>query len=266
MGRPLYSSTYETPAVRVAPDSEPHQATYEKWSYWNPFDPDSDEFLDSAEDEWLRTPSAAELSEIRGLVEEMGSSSSEESSSGRATPTFADDGPSVEEVNVELRRRVAERTAHESPESLASERDAQDDNILDDVYQDYPSPVTPPRSRPALSYVRVLGNTIPTRTRQDRSRSPVRIPRAETEIEPISITRPAPTRSVPIAIPARPFTPPNQTANSYGTPSPAPSVTPRLYTWTSRPTTSESPLPNRNARMSMAHVSSPSVSAQRVVV
>ncbi|KIJ65539.1 hypothetical protein HYDPIDRAFT_68132, partial [Hydnomerulius pinastri MD-312] len=44
MGRPLFSKAFQTtPAVR---EPEP-QCQYEKWSYLNAFDPDSDEFFES---------------------------------------------------------------------------------------------------------------------------------------------------------------------------------------------------------------------------
>ncbi|KAL5492641.1 hypothetical protein ACEPAI_4088 [Sanghuangporus weigelae] len=49
MGRPLFSTLVApaAPAVRVAePDEETKLPTYDRWSYVNAFDPDSDEFFD----------------------------------------------------------------------------------------------------------------------------------------------------------------------------------------------------------------------------
>src|SRR5262245_34997715 len=45
MGRPLYSLSYTAPAVRTEPEAG--DSPYEKWTYWNAFDPDSDEFFES---------------------------------------------------------------------------------------------------------------------------------------------------------------------------------------------------------------------------
>ena len=42
MGRPLFSR-HQTPAVRVEPEQP--QPACEKWTYWNAFDPDSEEFF-----------------------------------------------------------------------------------------------------------------------------------------------------------------------------------------------------------------------------
>ncbi|TDL26734.1 hypothetical protein BD410DRAFT_836564 [Rickenella mellea] len=44
MGRPLFSTSLAPPVVRVAEPEQPTQ--YEKWSSWNAFDPDSDEFFE----------------------------------------------------------------------------------------------------------------------------------------------------------------------------------------------------------------------------
>ena len=48
MGRPLFSQAYATcePVVRVESEQTPQ---YEHWTYFNPFDPDSEEFFANAE-------------------------------------------------------------------------------------------------------------------------------------------------------------------------------------------------------------------------
>lgn len=263
MGRPLFSSTYDAPAVRVEPEQT--QPAYEKWSYWNPFDPDSEEFFADAEDERVRPLEQEDVRGASALVEDVSSGSSDGTSSGRETPLFADSNLSVEELNLQERRRRALEQA-----DLDGFTDGETRTPLPDDGQTYRAvhsrvgytTFSPPRA--ATSYVRT-----PYRAEQlSRSPSPTRVPHTEVAIEPMSVSRPAPTRSAPIAIPARPSTPPNQIANSYGTPSPAPSVTPRLYTWRAPalPVASPgSPLPNRGARMSVAHISPSAVSVQRVL-
>lgn len=101
MGRPLFSTVnVETPAVRVEPESA--QPACERWTYWNPFDPDSDEFFENAEDERIHVPRDTDpavtvspwaTTALGDAAEreaaEMSSSSSEGTSSGRETPVYA---------------------------------------------------------------------------------------------------------------------------------------------------------------------------------
>src|ERR1700692_417065 len=47
MGRPLFSTSYSTPVVRTEPEPAPPTIPFEKWTHWNAFDPDSDEFFES---------------------------------------------------------------------------------------------------------------------------------------------------------------------------------------------------------------------------
>lgn len=242
MGRPLYSThAYAAPIVQVREEPEP-QPQLERWSYLNQFDPDSDEFFANAEDEWVRTPEL-ESDELtrneeasRGMVEEV--DSSEASSSGRGTPTEDDDGLSVEELEVERRRRVESREG----------RPADDDDG-----QTYRAAHV--NSRPITSYARASYYTRGPGSRLSPVSTPV--PRAQVQPEP------ATTRSnpIPIPAPARPVTPPNNNSYPFGSPSPPPSVTPRLYNWAARGplpavASPSSPLPNRGARRSVAHITS----------
>ena len=247
MGRPLFSHAYTAPAVRVEPEP------YEKWSYWNPFDPDSEEFFADAEEERIRSPEPESETPVlegvvRGvteLVEEAASSgSSEASSSGRGTPTLEDDGLSVEELELYRRRVIA---GNRRDTSASPTDDGQTYRAV---------------ARPRTSFVRSSWYI------EDGSRSPspvqFSVPRAQVVPEPVvaadapsaaTVTRTSP---IPIPAPARPTTPQNNTASySYGSPSPPPSVTPRLYTWartTVAAPSPSSPLPNRSARRSLAHI------------
>ncbi|KAI0339598.1 hypothetical protein BDW22DRAFT_570743 [Trametopsis cervina] len=275
MGRPLFSQTYpaaSSPAVRQ-PEPEPARAQdpYARWTYWTPFDPDSEEFFVDAEEERVRVGGADETIVVEDMI---GSSSSEGSASGRETPVFADVmEPSFAEVVEAGRWATARRAlvnANATLDAIAASDDEDEELMYPQLGEDEghtyramqvrqgqsPPSVGFASPRATTSYVRV-----PHGAR--RSRSP----------EPINLPSPSPvqhsTVSAPIAIPARPSTPPNQASWPYGTPSPAPSVTPRLYTW--RPpalpiaVSPGSPLPNRSARMSVARISPSAVALQRVI-
>lgn len=246
MGRPLYSQAYSAPAVRVEPEQP---QPYERWSYWNPFDPDSDEFFADAEDERVCPPESV----VRGVspvLEEAGSSSSSEASlSGRGTPTQEDDGLSAEEVELGYRQRVLDGVLR----SDAAVRTVGRPLSPDDDGQTYRAV-----ARPQTSFMRTSQRDSPQWDPPSRSPSPVAIPLPRTEVHP-DFAPAAATRSnpIPIPMPARPTTPQNDTsAYSYGSPSPPPSVTPRLYNWTALQTLASpgSPLPNRSARRSLAHI------------
>jgi hypothetical protein len=90
MGRPLFSQIYTSaPAVRVEP--EPSVSPYEKWTYWNPFDPDSEEFFenDPVYEAFIEAPSSLEEEqrEVVHIPEGSDSSTSSEGSvSERGSP------------------------------------------------------------------------------------------------------------------------------------------------------------------------------------
>ncbi|KAI0769157.1 hypothetical protein BC629DRAFT_794011 [Irpex lacteus] len=275
MGRPFFSSaaqTFEAPAVRV--ETEPAQPACERWTYWNPFDPDSEEFFSDAEDERIRTldgPVAEAERPRRMIFEDMSSSSSESdgTESGRETPVLVegDDGPSVEELSPEEGRLA--RTAGMRILRPDDERHTYRANLP--VRAPQPPPSFSFASRTATSFVRTPYSREESSPRRSSSPQPQPhpIPRAEVAAEPIVAPRPVttPASSAPIAIPARPSTPPSQAAWSFGTPSPAPSITPRLYTWRTIPAVGSpgSPLPNRSARMSVTHISPSAITVQRVL-
>jgi len=108
MGRPLFSSHQQTPAVRVEPEQP--QPTCEKWTYWNAFDPDSDEFFERSDAvyEAIMPQDGTALPQPPPLIEvPPSSSSSEVSSSGRGSPTEeARRDLSSEEIDLALRREA----------------------------------------------------------------------------------------------------------------------------------------------------------------
>ncbi|KAI0091536.1 hypothetical protein BDY19DRAFT_631210 [Irpex rosettiformis] len=271
MGRPLFSSVaraHETPAVRV--EHEPTQPACERWTYWNPFDPDSEEFFLDAEEERVRSLDGPPV-EVEVIDDLSGSSSeSDGTSSGRETPIFVDgdDAPLVAELSPEEGRLAQTAGMH----NLRPEDERH-------TYRAIQARVSQPplvlgfSSRTATSYVRTPYRGEDRSPNQSPSpQSPTLtepIPRAEVAAEPLTIPRSIlSARSAPVAIPVRPSTPPSQTPWSYGTPSPAPSITPRLYTWRaplSVTTSPVTPLPNRTARMSVAHISPSTIAVQRVL-
>ncbi|EKM50637.1 uncharacterized protein PHACADRAFT_264016 [Phanerochaete carnosa HHB-10118-sp] len=253
MGRPLFSQAYTAPAVRVEPEQP---QPYERWSYWNPFDPDSEEFFADAEDERICSVESV----VRGVspvMEEVGSSSSSEASlSGRGTPTQEDDGLSIEEVELGYRRRALDGVVRDTTVRTIV--------LPEDDGQTYRAV-----ARPQTSFIRTSYHESPQWDPPTRSPSPVSFPLPHMEVMP-DLPRPAPTHSdpIPILVSARSTTPHNDTPRySYGSPSPPSSVTPRLYTWTALQslTSQGSPLPNRGARRSLAHIA-PSPATARIAL
>ncbi|KAH9832610.1 uncharacterized protein C8Q71DRAFT_777294 [Rhodofomes roseus] len=108
MGRPLFSQYHQTPAVRVEPEQP--QPACEKWTYWNAFDPDSDEFFerDDAVYEAFVPQDGTALPQPPTLMDmPLSSSSSEASSSGRGSPTDeAGTDLSTEEIDLAFRREA----------------------------------------------------------------------------------------------------------------------------------------------------------------
>ncbi|EJF57210.1 hypothetical protein BD309DRAFT_456158 [Dichomitus squalens] len=279
MGRPLFSAPRQ-PVVRVEP--EPQHPAVEKWTYWNAFDPDSDEFFendDAVYEAFIDPADRIQLPADRTepLAEPIDvSSSSEASSSGRGTPTEAvsdidsDDLRATMRVNFqnleETRARIMR--ALDLPLARNSALDAEIDAgrglpaeervayLLSLLERTNSGREPGQEQRGAQLETRPTRERVPTYLDwppQDEPRSP--------SPEPATIVR------VSVASPpARPATPPAQIVQatpSFASPSPPPSVTPRLYSWSTLsapgPSVPASPLTNRGARMSVAHIVTPSL-------
>ncbi|KAH8077886.1 hypothetical protein BXZ70DRAFT_962169 [Cristinia sonorae] len=245
MGRPLYSSSVVAPAVasqhatspatpdvtiiRAPSEVAPDHPELSRWSYWNAFDPDADDFFDGpnavyeafvdpsslpplreevALEEAGQTRRGLQVSDIQMITDLARSTTplSDGSSSGSTTPAL-DDSYTVHLGEVQP-------LSHNATNS--------DGEVVEEASPAFPD------SMPAPVIRRVL--------------TPSSVP-----AEVVEVTRPV--------TPPRPSTPPavNVTPLVY-TPSPPPTVTPRLFTWAPR-NFPASPLPNRNARMSVAHIS-----------
>lgn len=157
MGRPLFSQAYSSPAavaVRVEPEPTPkpaEQPVCERWTYGNPFDPDSDEFFVNEVYEAFVDP-IADAQGDRGpspVVEESSSSSSsdDESIDGRGTPIgdapavprlAGDEGVGIRLGHDEFVEAVVVRRASEQNQERAGPRTIP-------ISVNRTAPVTPPR-------------------------------------------------------------------------------------------------------------------------
>jgi len=294
MGRALFSQTYVQPAVRTEP--EPSADPYEKWSEWNAFDPDSDEFFRDAEREvFLDTDEyKREREHLSVTVEGAGSPiSSESSPSDTGSPmAVGSDDPTVLMANAyssdwEHRFLIVgpgeaewQRSREERHEIIGYPRVTSLFNPRTPRRPDAESGeqvVRPGRfarrraatvtAPPTLLPPSSLRNST-TATEFDDGATGLRSHNRSSLRRTVNIT--------PINIPIEPSTPgplsPSTPPDHFHfrtqtifTPSPPPTVTPRIYTWNNptptsptSPTTSRStggPLTNPNARMSLARIS-----------
>ena len=260
MGRPLFSSRPE-PAVRVEP--EPQHPTIQKWSYWNAFDPDSDEFFENDDAVYEAFIDPADRIQIprdppvpRTVVDVDISSSSEASSSGRGTPMEVEDTEDPE-ARTRFGRtttggiRVRSRTAALDAALDAVPRENPVLRYLSTLDEAPSSPQTEPETREAPEARPVIRERVVTYLDLPQEQS--RTPSPEPDMRAL--------RSFP-ATPVRPSTPPAQMTPLFA-PSPPPSVTPRLYNWSTLTASATphpaSPLTNRDARMSVAHILTPAL-------
>jgi len=288
MGRPLFSASYSTPAVRTEPEiTAPPSIHFEKWAHWNAFDPDSDEFFDSAVYEAFldpadMLPATEEGAEARAEVPELerldaiiareleesrsySSASSEGTISGRGSPmAIGSDDPAGMIVDA---YRAGEFEPHRQRESEAENTGrVVHHQSIDVEYRN---------AREDLAMHPLHDDDVPVALDLINERRVSRV------MPPLSPFRsrgfiphfPHSTRTM---TPPHPHDQDQNDAYGYMThertsPSPAPSVTPRLYSWSSRgplgrndpgspspiqrQRTRPGPLTNPNARLSLAHLS-----------
>lgn len=266
MGRPLFSKTLQTnPAVRE-PESP---CPYEKWSHLNPFDPDSDEFNEHAEYEAFVGPVpvdvVAEEDERDAVVIRL--------SSGNRSPADSEESLSDESIPMAV--------GNEDPAHMLA--DAYRNFPRTNEEEEYPVFINPRRQAPVPSSVYA-----PLTSAREVARLP---PALATPQRFVTGTRPVPVpgnrsrraASIDSFHMSPSFnhnitsTPPGQVAAySQITPSPPPSTTPRIYSWTphnARPTVPSNPpgpglgpLTNRGARLSHAHITPSSFIRSRDVM
>ncbi|KAI6149534.1 hypothetical protein BKA82DRAFT_872933 [Pisolithus tinctorius] len=272
MGRPLFSKTLRsTPVVREPEDGS---CPYEKWSYVNAFDPDSDEFHETAVyEDFVGPAESAHLEEDveeedrDALVVRLGSfdstsTASLSSLSDRASPLTAGNGDPANLADDFQDLREMENT--ETALTTSGSRIHLDELRWDPV----PSAgdgrlhtASIPSPRTATSSL-LTGAPVHRRDHSDRAgrRDTVSIPPRSAPI-PVPVLRSRRT----VAIDDRtPVTPPRQTPVAL---SPPPTVTPRLYSWGRAPVSpsSGSPFTNPAARTSYTHLS-PAIIRLRDVV
>ncbi|KAG6918955.1 hypothetical protein DXG01_010194 [Tephrocybe rancida] len=238
MGRALFSTNYApVVAVHTEPDVHADIPRCERWSISNPFDPDSDEFCQSATREVFTDTEAwrQEQEAVRELL-------------------------------------VAQARSAESPASSdTSESDAESPMAVgpDDpallIADAYPISDMDVSWTPHGEFL----STVATENATPPSFSPPRSPTLRRAHAIASISIPNEPSSPSPASPASPSTPTDDIYHreimTMLTPSPVPSVTPHLYTWyrvaplaaPASPLANMSaagPLTNPSARMSLAHL------------
>ncbi|KAI0791981.1 hypothetical protein C8Q75DRAFT_753897 [Abortiporus biennis] len=243
MGRPLFSRQTTTPAVRVEPEQTiPQNPPYERWTYWNAFDPDADEFFESDEAVY---EAFIDPSQLPHTLSEAQSGSRETVVEREAEVEVDDSLSTVSSGSSDSASSAGTLSGRESP--AGSEEDV---------------PVA------TLAIDRVSANS-PEQPEELQSPSVITSPPNVIVIHNVNEMplRPSTPERRPATPPSTNTTNENQTPLFFNaTPSPPPSLTPRLYSWASRaPVPPVSPLPNRSARMSVSHIQPALIPLQRIV-
>ncbi|KAJ7696547.1 hypothetical protein B0H17DRAFT_1130940 [Mycena rosella] len=233
MGRALYSEKYGVNAIAVRVEPEPVQSPepWRKWSLSNRFDPDSDEFFEDAEYEAFMDQGPLDVPLPLPLppTDSSSSSSSEDSDSASGR-----DSPPVRMTAIWDRLLDEEAAAAYQPvpeEQLLL--DIPGYALVDDLVTIHAAD-GPPRAvtvtvHPPSALRNSTTATDLARARGSTGSAPITIPRAPSTPEPDS-----PASSFPYS--ASPSTPPAVYAHlQLTTPSPPPTVTPRIYMWGARP-------------------------------
>lgn len=273
MGRPLYSLSYTTPAVRTEP--EPGVSPYEKWTHWNPFDPDSDEFNEQAifedfidRDQMAQT-TQEDVDQVVDLVQQGEGSNSSSSSEG----TVSEQGSPMAVGSDDPARMLAEAVANMYDAVSRAEMDGESTGDYRSRFRTLA--VLPERtslSRSARSTI--TPNAIETLPRTSDI-TPINIPVSRNRVAstrgPVEGLANSPgSPGIPSYIPS---TPPSHSPFGRSLPSPGTSATPTFLTWTRHPMTPGSPTPNSNgpltnpsARMSVAHIPPSLIRVQNVII
>ncbi|KAG1734030.1 uncharacterized protein EDB91DRAFT_1251069 [Suillus paluster] len=262
MGRPLYSKAYQTDPIIREPQPP---CPYQKWSYINTFDPDSDEFFenDQAVYEAFIDRVTVEHSEDEEEMEEREDMvvirldiSGEDGLSDRDSPmAVGADDPAQYIAQAYRRQRVEAETpiqvrlaTHSTPREVQRDTSASPESVTPP-----PRPVRPTQSH-GISHGAHL---------EPRDEIPLPSPSAPIPVPGTRSHRSSSVEGLSFSSfyhQNSPLTPPtHHTPFNHFSPSPPPTVSPRIYTWASRrqtySATGTSPLTNTNARMSHAHIS-----------
>ncbi|KAG1774114.1 hypothetical protein EV702DRAFT_1126851 [Suillus placidus] len=284
MGRPLYSKAFQTEPIIREPEAP---CPYEKWSYINAFDPDSDEFFENdravyeafvdhvpvehSEDE-------EEMEEDRDTVVIRLDLTREGSLLNRDSPMAVGGDSLAQYIAQAYRRQTAEPeapvrirlAAHGTPGEVQSDVPVSHESAEIDSSRDLIAPLdVPPQSVPAVQPHNIFNHTHHER----RDELPLPTPSAPIPVPGTHSRHSSSGEGLSFSsfyhqhISSTP--PPRHTPLTRFSPSPPPTVSPRIYTWASHRQTyspaGTSPLPNNNARMSHAHISPALVRARDVM-
>jgi hypothetical protein len=249
MGRPLYTSVllarYATEAAAQPAPPKPTYPVVEKWSRWNAFDPDSDEFFEAdnavyeafLSDEEIAERTVHQHHETARLLDERLLAGSITSGS----PMTEDSG-----------RSILANEAIDTAVSLATQIEAGgevvDEDAPEEAREDAPADGLPPRRQPHRAPVvgewRLASprfSVVPLESREiEHASSPD--PSLVSGLQHLSES---PRALIPVDSPPRPISPiPNTPARVSGvfgtppssgqtvtTPSTAPTITPRVLSW-----------------------------------
>ena len=253
------------PAVRIEP--EPTVDLCEKYSLWNRFDPDSDDFFQDAEYEAFIDPAQYQREQEEAVQADAateGSESSESSSSDRGSDrgspmAVGSDDPTIL-ITAYANHPWSSPPARGGWESATTDHSAVTAGITYNPHRMQSVFGARPHETEDADH---LGNPVfippdsfrePSEPDRDQPSSPPHSPpalRRTTDITPITVsTNPQvvfmpPTRTSSPDPPTTPSTPPlrYQSLPSMLTPSPAPSVTPRFYSWQHHPPIPTLPIP-----------------------
>lgn len=277
MGRPLYSKAFQTEPIIREPETP---FPYEKWSYINAFDPDSDEFFENDQAVYEafvdhvpveHSEDEEEMEEDRETVVIRLDLTGESSHLERDSPMAVGGDSLAQYISQAYQRRTTEVATPVRVRLAAhgTHGEVQSDSPVSHESVEIDSP---------RNMIIPLGHVGPHRISNRTHHEP----RGEFRL---------PTPSAPIPVPGAnsqrsssdetlsfssfyhqhlsSTPPPRHTSFSRFSPSPPPTVSPRIYTWAPRRQTHSpagtSPLPNNNARMSHAHISPALVRVRDVV-
>lgn len=244
MGRTLFSLAYAVPEPAVRTEPEPQVDTCAKWSVWNRFDPDSDDFFQDAEYEAFidHVPERQHVQMTAGRASPDSMDLENRSDAGRVSPMAAGlDGPLV------FIQRPSYNDWNAGGPILGRSSSPDSDFSSSASLSPVHSPVLPPNADqldnppfiPPLSFRGPSPGIEEPISPVDSPQSPTLRRTAETtpitlsliEIQPATRS-PSPDLS---STPASQANPARQIGQTMLTPSPPPSVTPRFYSWQHHP-------------------------------
>lgn len=275
MGRPLYSKAYQTEPIIREPEAP---CSYAKWSYINAFDPDSDEFFENDQAVYEafvdhvpveHSEDEEDTEEDRDMVVIRLDISGEDSFSDRDSPMAVGADDLAQYIAHAYRRQTAETeipvrvrlAAHSTAGDVQSDAPMSHESIEIDSSRDTVVPLDVPPQPLPVTQLHINASDHAHHEPQDElplppPSAPIPVPGARTQpsssVEGLSFSS-FYHQHVPLTPPS------HHTPFTRFSPSPPPTVSPRIYTWASHRQTyspaGTSPLPNTNARMSHAHIS-----------